>query len=304
MNSRIVLEKNTLWKALLRTTEHALHTGAQLPIPTSYTFIGDAGIKFFVRSIASLRSKDEEKQKQQESASAGKPINPFLPHDKRLHVADITDTHIAILNKYNVVPHHLLIITRQFEDQETLLTLPDFEALWVCMTEYNGLGFYNGGEAAGASQRHKHLQIVPLPLAPEGPETPMDPLFSQATFSGIIGTIPAFPFRHVFVQIEEDMVNVVHKAAARTFELYAAMLQYLGMATPDLTTVTLQSVPYCFLATRKWMLLVPRSKEFYDSVSINSLGFAGALLVRDTKQLELLHKEGPMNVLRSVSIPW
>jgi ATP adenylyltransferase len=303
MNSRIVLKKNTLWKTLLRTTAHALHTGSQLPIPTSCTFIEDAGIQFFVRSIASLQRKDEEKQRQQESTSAGKPVNPFLPYDKSLHIADITDTHIAILNKYNVVPHHLLIITRQFEDQETLLTLPDFEALWVCMAEYNGLGFYNGGGAAGASQRHKHLQVVPLPLAPEGPETPIDPLLSQAVFNGVIGTIPAFPFRHVFVMLEGDTVNDSHKAAVRTFELYAAMLQHLGMATPDQTTVTIQSVPYCFLATRKWMLLVPRSKEFYDSISINSLGFAGALLVRDTEQMELLHKEGPMNVLKSVSIP-
>jgi sulfate adenylyltransferase (ADP) / ATP adenylyltransferase len=304
MNSRVVLKKNTLWKALLRTTEHALHTGAQFPIPTSYTFIEDAGIKFFVRSLTSLQKKDEEKQKQEESALAGKQVNPFLPYDKSLHVADITDTHIALLNKYNVVPHHLLIITRYFEDQEILLTIPDLEALWVCMAEYSGLGFYNGGEAAGASQRHKHLQMVPLPLAPEGPETPIDPLFSQAVFNGVIGTIPAFPFRHVFVQLEEDRVNIPHKTAVRTFELYTAMLQHLGMATPDQTTVTLQSVSYCFLATRKWMLLVPRSKEFYDSVSINSLGFAGALLVRDTKQMELLQKEGPMNVLRSVSIPW
>jgi hypothetical protein len=27
------------------------------------------------------------------------------------------------------------------------------------------LGFYNGGAGAGASQRHKHLQVVRLPIA-------------------------------------------------------------------------------------------------------------------------------------------
>ena len=69
-----------------------------------------------------------------------------------------------LLNKYNVVPHHLLIITRHFESQESALTQADFQALWTCLAEYDSLGFYNSGESAGASQPHKHLQTVPLPM--------------------------------------------------------------------------------------------------------------------------------------------
>jgi len=302
MNSRILLEKNTLWKAVLQTSGKALQTGAQYPIPTKYEFIEDAGVRFFVRIFASLRKKAEEKQKQQASEAAGISVNPFLPYDKALHVADISDTHIALLNKYNVVDHHLLIVTRHFEDQEILLTISDFEALWVCMAEYKGLGFYNGGEAAGASQRHKHLQMVPLPLAPEGPEMPVEPLFTEASFRGIMGIIPAFPFRHVFIRLENDTVNSPSEAARRSFELYASSLVHLGMTPPDTSSLKRQSAPYCFILTRKWMLLVPRSREFYDSISINSLGFTGALLVRDKEQMDLLREQGPMNVLRSVGI--
>ncbi|MGE5894106.1 MAG: hypothetical protein ACM34I_08640 [bacterium] len=51
------------------------------------------------------------------------------------------------------------------------------------------------------------------------------------------------------------------------------------------------------------MLLVPRSRESFDSISINSLGFAGALLVRTRVQLEILKKHGPMNALTSVAVP-
>ena len=122
-------------------------------------------------------------------------------------MADISDTHAAILNKFNVLEHHLLIITRDFEDQETLLTLRDFQALWTCMSEYNGLGFYNGGVAAGASQPHKHLQLVPLPLAPEGPQVPIEPLLAAAEFDGALGTVPAFPFLHVFARIESGLAR-------------------------------------------------------------------------------------------------
>jgi ATP adenylyltransferase len=51
------------------------------------------------------------------------------------------------------------------------------------------------------------------------------------------------------------------------------------------------------------MLLVPRSREFFDAISINSLGFAGALLVRNEEQLERVRSCGPMTVLREVALP-
>jgi ATP adenylyltransferase len=51
------------------------------------------------------------------------------------------------------------------------------------------------------------------------------------------------------------------------------------------------------------MLLVPRSREFFNSISINSLGFAGALLVRNGEQMDILKKLGPMTALKSVALP-
>lgn len=302
MNSHILLARNTLWKSLVETTEKALRTGAQLPVPTAWDFIEDGGVRFFVRIIDALQRKHQAKQKQHETATAGSHANPFLPYDKDLFVADISESHVALLNKYNVVHHHLLIITRHFEDQETLLTLADFEALWVCMAEYNGLGFYNGGEAAGASQRHKHLQMIPLPVAPEGPETPIETLFPSAR-SGEPGSIASFPFRNAFVWLEPDIVHSPFSAARETHRLYAALLAQTGLVPPDTRYLRTQSAPYCLLISRTWMLLVPRSREFFGTISINSLGFAGALLVRDRDQMEFLKKNGPMNALRSVAIP-
>ncbi|MEW6416712.1 MAG: DUF4922 domain-containing protein [Nitrospirota bacterium] len=302
-NSRIVLKKGTLWQTLVQTTEIALRTGAQLPMPTDYEFIEDGGIQFFVRILSSLQRKDEAKQKQQESSALGKTINPFLPYEKALFVADISDTHVALLNKFNVLEHHLLIVTRDFEDQENLLTIQDFEALWSCMGEYNGFGFYNGGEAAGASQPHKHLQMVPLPLAPVGPEVPIEPLFDDARFEDGLGIVPGLPFLHVFTRLEDNIVASPLDAARMTFDLYAAMLNRVGLESPSADVLKQQSTPYCFLTTRKWMFLVPRSKEFFDSISINSLGFAGALLVRNREQMDRLKKCGPVAALKSVALP-
>jgi ATP adenylyltransferase len=55
--------------------------------------------------------------------------------------------------------------------------------------------------------------------------------------------------------------------------------------------------------TRQWMLLVPRSREFFNSISINSLAFAGSFFVRNKEQMELLKKHGPMTALKSVALP-
>ena len=301
-NSEIMLKKGTLWERVQRATEYALRIGAQLPLPTHYEFIEDRGAFFVVRILKALKRKDEEKKRQKQLAVYGKPANPFLPYDKSLFVADISQTHVALLNKFNVINHHLLIVTRHYEQQDTLLTMQDFMALHACMKEYRGLGFYNGGEAAGASQEHKHLQMVPLPIAPEGPAVPLEPLFSDAIFKNTFGTIPLFPFQHVFARMEDKAESSLSDKSQKTFELYRHMLETLGLETPSTETLKIQSVPYCLLMTREWMLLVPRSRECVDSISINSLGFAGSFFVRSMQQMNYLKNVGPMNALERVTL--
>lgn len=297
--SAILFDKGTLWNKIVKTAANALATGALLPTPTNYEFIEDGSVRFFVRILANLVLKDEEGKKQ---GKKGERINPFLPYERDLFVADISETHVAVLNKFNVVEHHLLIVTREFEDQEALLTVTDFEALGACLDEYDGLGFYNGGEAAGASQTHKHLQLVPLPLAPEDPRIPIEPLLKRAKFKGELGVVPGLPFIHVFVRLDERVASAQHAGSEKIFALYGKMLGYVGMKAPRANKGDRQSGPYCLIVTREWMLLVPRSCEFFKGISINSLGYAGALLVRNEEQMAVLKKYGPMTALKNVAL--
>ncbi len=299
LESSVLLDKGTLWKTIVKAVSNALATGTLRHIPTDHEFIEDQGVCFFVRILSSLARKDEEREKMQK---VRKKANPFLPYEKDLFVADISKTHVAVLNKFNVVDNHLLIITREFEDQKFLLTRKDFEALDVCMDEYDGLGFYNGGAQAGASQSHKHLQLVPLPLVPEGHGIPIEPLLERARFQGPLGIVPGFPFLHIFARLDADMISPNRIPGKNLFSLYGEMLRHLGMEAPDADRSKKQSGPYCLIVTRRWMLLVPRSKEFYEGISINSLGYAGALLVRNKEQMELLKRCGPMRALKSVAL--
>jgi ATP adenylyltransferase len=295
--SHLLLPPGSLGPAIAGRARHALACGAMKPIETTEEIVRDAGVDFLVRRLSSLERK-EEARKQNEHAAG--PINPFLPHEPDLFVADISASHFALLNKFNVIRHHLLIVTRAFVDQETLLDAGDFEALAACMAEIDGFAFYNGGTVAGASQPHKHLQLVPLPLVPGGVPVPVEPLFAAVRGRrGIVG-IPGFPFRHAFAWLDAGWFDAPEMAATQLHRVYADLLAAVGLRAAG-EAGTRQSGPYNLLATRRWMLLVPRSREWFDSVSVNSLGFAGSMFVRDKAQMQVLMRAGPMAVLSAVA---
>ncbi|MEH2310003.1 MAG: phosphorylase [Nostoc sp.] len=293
---KILLKPGTLWTSVKEQTEHALQCGALLSIPTEFEFIEQDNVRFLVRILSNLNRKKAAKEKQEkQSATSSQEFNPFLPYEEDLFVADISDTHVSILNKFNVVDYHLLIITRAFEEQESLLTLEDFAAMWACLADFNGLAFYNSSKTAGASQRHKHLQLMPLPLAPSGPQIPIEPLLTSAQFQNSNTTLPKLPFVHAFAPLNSNWVQSPFVGGQAIEQLYRTLLHAVGLDAR-------QSGAYNLLATREWMLIVPRSQEHFQSISVNSLGFAGALLVRNPAEMEILKAQGPMTILKNVAI--
>ncbi|WP_043420524.1 ATP adenylyltransferase family protein [Cupriavidus basilensis] len=296
----------TLWPAVLRQTQRALRSGALRPIETSQAGIDDGGVRFLVRQVSSLARKDRDRDQRnagrKDNAVPGNQAgaDPFLPHDPDLFVADVSETHIALLNKFNVLDHHLLIVTRRFEPQDALLNLADFEALLACMAEFDGLGFYNGGTVAGASQRHKHLQLVPLPLASEGPALPIAPLLAAARIDGAVGTVPGLAFPHAFAPLA--LPAAPGPALARTaLERYRALLEAVGVRTIHVDGEPQPSAPYNLLVTPLGMLLVPRLAESVEGISVNTLGFAGSFFVRNEAQMHTIERLGPMAMLRQVA---
>lgn len=294
----ILLDPGTLREALLERTRTALEQGALQPIETEQVVVEDGGVCFLVRVVSSLRRKEAERRRADSSASGrGRPPeSPFLPPEPELTVAEVSTTHVAVLNKFNVLPHHLLVVTRAFEHQEALLAVADFQALLACMAGMDSLGFYNGGEMAGASQAHKHLQLVPLPLGPDGRAVPIDPLLK-----GDGPHCPGLPFAHAFAHLRTPVSARPSDAATEAHGRYLELLSRLGIGGLPGTAPPRQSAPYNLLMARNWMLLVPRSRERFEGVSVNALGFAGSLFVKDRDQLARIRAAGPMAVLEAVA---
>ena len=278
-----------LWAAVRSASERARDAGALQPISTRQVYLEDGGVRFLVRVIDSLAHKPK---------AHAHSANPFLPYDPQMYVAEISPNHIGLLNKFQVVDQHLLVVTRSFEPQESPLTLADFEALAWCLssaaTEREGLVFYNAGAEAGASQPHKHLQLVPLPLDSD-PAFPFEPLLREGAGHDIYSA-PRLPLAHSSVQLPNPLQT---STAVNAHEIYMDMLQRHALWRPGEHT----TLPYNLLITRELMWLVPRLREAYGDISLNSLAFAGALLVKNDEQLKLLAHEGPWTALRHVTRP-
>ena len=289
-----LFKPGTLSPTLLERTGHTRDRGTILSIPTIPEIIEQSGVAFQVRVITALAMKA--------LTTAAKSNNdPFLPYDPDLFVAKTSQTHVALLNKFNVVDHHLLIVTRSFELQETLLTREDCAALLTCLAEIDRLGFYNNGPAAGASQRHKHLQMIPLPALIE-PRLPIEPLFRSVKMAGATGMVPGLPFMHAYAPVDPDWIDPRRDSASSLLASYHSLLRAVGLSVEATVGSPAPTAPYNLLVTRQWLLLVPRSQEFFEGISINALGFAGALLVKDAAQLAILRKHGPMTVLQRVAL--
>jgi len=286
-------EPGTLWDRVLRTTARGERSGSLQPIPTTSETVEDGGIRFQVRVVDNLRRKQRARRAQQRAADAGRDANPFLPYDEDLYVADVSDTHVALLNKFNVLDHHLLIVTRDYAEQKSLLDRSDFDALWTCLREVDGLGFYNGGVVAGASQQHKHLQLAPYPLASDVARAPIEAAFGRAEFDGGIGRIADLPFEHALA-LHPDPED----AESGSVDRYRALLDAVGRPP---AVGGWQSGPYNLLVTRGWTLAVPRTGEFFESISINAIGFAGGLLVRDEIEMARVREVGPLAVLAATA---
>jgi ATP adenylyltransferase len=279
----------------------ALVTGALEPIPTRLEIVEQMGVRFQLRVLDSMWRKERAIARQLELANRGEPADPFGPCNPALLLGDLSDTHRCVLNKYPAFAGHLLIVTRAFEAQERLLTAADFAALWRGLAGMDGLAFYNGGPAAGASQPHKHLQLLPLPMHPGEPPVPLAARFEQASFGDGVGRVPGLPFVHALVRLPPGLHEDPRQAALATLGSYHRLLAAVGLARRPGDPH--QPGPYNLLMTRGWMFLVPRGEDDWQGCSVNALGFAGSLLARDDAELARIRTAGPMTLLTHTGRP-
>ncbi|GJQ15562.1 hypothetical protein GpartN1_g7353.t1 [Galdieria partita] len=295
--------------------QKALSKGAVIPIATQSFHLVQNSIQFLVRVLT------EAQEKKKASNQVG---NPFLPYDPNLYVVDLTETHVCLLNKFCVVPLHILLVTKFFEPQN-ILTERDFEAASVVLSQWNGVCFYNSCKVAGASQQHKHLQFIPYIDMNSDPSIVVTD--NVVPFDHLLGNcvdqkVDAFPFVHLVVSLQDlDWSNAeedIHQKSKYLARTYYSLLNQLSSQLehfPDeYGTVGMPSkeerrrqesnpFPYNLIFTREWMYIVPRSLDEWQGIAVNALGMVGTLLVKNQESWSHLKSVGPLELLKKVGFP-
>lgn len=162
------------------------------------------------------------------------------PYDKFTFVEEMAPNHNLCLNKFYVYDHHLLLLTRDFQPQVTHLTVDDFLAVvntWELVgdgdkqnEQCSWMAFYNRGFYSGASQPHKHIQMVPShTLADEQAAKvlnfPLIPVLDKhIAEQDNIQQVPEYIFKHAFGSVKQCKPSIAKENDAEYKLAYAKNL--------------------------------------------------------------------------------
>ncbi|KAI9137280.1 ATP adenylyltransferase-domain-containing protein [Paraphysoderma sedebokerense] len=318
--------------------DNALKAGHLIFSETSVEYILDHGVNFQVRLAPSLAKKPEKADTKAPENTNGnnennnlKKRNPFLPYDENMFVDLLGDRHVCLLNKFCIVRDHLLVVTKgsvivhyptltlstykgniwiltriksDFQSQLDPLNESDFSAIYECLrrVERDGgqpyLVFFNAGELSGASQPHKHAQIIPITE-----ELPIERLI-RSDFKAMVGSkhepmsLPSLAVDNYFHFIPSLFTQ--HNPSQTLYSIYSCLLTKMNSNYSPPYPHHHPYLSYNFIMTSSWMLMVPRKEEKYENVSVNSVGWAGMFLVKTGAEKDIVKTAGPMGVLKNL----
>ncbi|OAA64375.1 bis(5-nucleosyl)-tetraphosphatase [Niveomyces insectorum RCEF 264] len=157
--------------------------------PTQVALLRVHGVPFQLRFAPALAHKPKAPRP---SGGGGRPAdttNPFAnPPPGLVVLPQLGPSHRLLLNKFAVCPDHAILATTAVRPQHHLLDAADLAAAYACIEAYHAAAaddpsggghnsdddddglfiFYNSGPHSGASQPHRHLQLLPVARMREG----------------------------------------------------------------------------------------------------------------------------------------
>ncbi|CAB4386034.1 unnamed protein product [Rhizophagus irregularis] len=289
------------------TYERAFRRGELYFVESTIANITENDIEFEIRFAPSLAKKPTAEQT--EESPLKHKADPFAPYNQELFVQEF-ENHVILLNKFCVVPNHILVVTKEYEEQSNPLNQEDLATMWYCMMQTKSqstIAFYNCGSLSGSSQPHKHMQVIPLPSNVRF-SPPINAIIYkyQNKVPGEIFNFSELPYVHYVTLLDPQQLSGHHghnyKETVSQYltENYLSLVNTMaeGFRASSLT----DPFSYNFLMTHTWMMIVPRRSEKYGQISVNSLGFAGMLLVKSEEELEFVKNVGLLRVLEGVAV--
>ena len=272
-----------IWSKALEISRKAVDCGAVIPLETLKYKPNVAFCDYELRFLKSPIPKY--------LVEYGPKRNPFIPWDTKLEIQKINNKHTLILNKYPVQIGHMLLITNNWKAQNGWLNMDDFVAISNVDYDTTGLWFFNSSKEAGASQPHRHFQLLPrhyyeviCPRYEWFCSLLSNRIIKQSLISHCISIRPRNK------NTDSDSNDL--------FNSYKSMIDEMNLGNMNSEDKPIK--PYNLLITSKWIALITRSKDRSHGFNINALGFAGYFLGTKISDIDSLIKFGPEKILRDV----
>jgi ATP adenylyltransferase len=241
--------------------------------------------------------------------------------------------HFLVLNKFAVVPEHFILATKAFEHQTHVLDESDLEATLACIQAYEDVAaqaqgpdaqglfaFFNCGDHSGASQPHRHIQLLPVSTMKDGlpHDTPWDVLANRLTVDKAPFVTFAEPIKlgmsgkelhAAYLRLYRKACRAVIAHAAKSGDGSADAAAYEAPATGE------TKISYNMALTKSALVVCPRLAEGakilnpegdeLGSMALNGTLLAGTALVKNELEWEVLKKDpqGLLKVLKGIGIP-
>ena len=272
------MRKEIYWEKALQKTKISINSKSLFPLQTTdITKNLYKGNDFIIRELDITKFK--------KNTLIGPKINPFKPWDKILEIDSIGNGHQLILNKYPVQLGHVLLITNEWKEQNGWLDIKDWEAIKEVNKDTSGLWFFNSGPLAGASQPHRHIQLLRR-----------DPSELSCPREKWILALNNLNYKN-----EKFSKNIILKKFSKSLneenihEIYKDLSYNLGLGDPR--NDKKPKYPYNLVFTDSWMIIIKRKTDNLFGISINALGFAGYILVTENSDIKYLKELGPEKFL-------
>ena len=213
--------------------------------------------------------------------------NPFNPWEKILEIEKIGKNHQLILNKYPVQKGHILLITNSWKPQNGWLDINDWIAIQKVNNDTSGLWFFNSSPIAGASQPHRHIQL--LRRSNGEVSCPREKWFIELELNNDYGS-------KLKKNIVVSKFNFLDNSS-NIYNLYLDLTKKIGLGDP--INDYKPKYPYNILITNSWIAVIRRKYDHIHGFSVNGLGFAGYILVTEKSNKKYLKKYGPEKLLEN-----
>lgn len=212
-----------------------------------------------------------------------------LQNDPPIEITSINKTHILLYNKFCISKSQMMIVTADsYRRQHDALDGDDLEVAYTVLFAMASphFVFFNGGVIAGASRKHKHLQVMRIS------KTSTHLLVAKDSSKDF----PPLPYKYFCIDFADQ------KQPSKDW-LLKTYKNLLGQCEELLSGKPGESVPHDVVLTKKWMLVIPRlRRNFEGSSDVNAAGMIGMIWLKYDEEVAKWMELGPAKVLGHLGV--